>query len=296
MYLDIEDYRPDTPRVSTALSTREAILMSLLVHAGLVILWLVMPPSNPVTQVPVVPAEHESVQFVHMVPRTEVLAQPKPEAQHSDLDRRATQPTPAPDPQNAAPFSRGDTPEKVVGAPVEKPAGPEPTPAPPSTAAPTLPSLATKVTPDTSSITRPAGGGLGSSLRNLQQFLQTQNFDNQAGGQSVDPNQDIQFDSKGVEFGPWLRRFVAQVKRNWFFPQAAMMLHGNVVIQFHVLRNGTITDIKIVRPSTVDSFNINAFNALKNSSPTLPLPPEFPDDRILITVTFHYNEGVGRSS
>ena len=28
----------------------------------------------------------------------------------------------------------------------------------------------------------------------------------------------IQFDTKGVEFGPWIRRFVAQVKRNWFVP------------------------------------------------------------------------------
>src|SRR5690348_18263498 len=32
---------------------------------------------------------------------------------------------------------------------------------------------------------------------------------------------DIQFDSKGIDFGPWLRRFTAQVKRNWFVPQVA---------------------------------------------------------------------------
>ena len=28
----------------------------------------------------------------------------------------------------------------------------------------------------------------------------------------------IQFDTKGVEFGPWIRRFIAQVKRNWLIP------------------------------------------------------------------------------
>ena len=34
----------------------------------------------------------------------------------------------------------------------------------------------------------------------------------------TDPGATIQFDTKGVEFGPWLRRFVAQVRRNWFVP------------------------------------------------------------------------------
>ena len=32
----------------------------------------------------------------------------------------------------------------------------------------------------------------------------------------------IQFDTKGVEFGPWVRRFIAQIRRNWFIPYAAM--------------------------------------------------------------------------
>ena len=59
----------------------------------------------------------------------------------------------------------------------------------------------------------------------------------------------IQFDSKGVDFGPWLRRFVAQVKRNWFVPQAAMIMKGHVVITFNIHRNGAITDIEVKQPS-----------------------------------------------
>ena len=72
----------------------------------------------------------------------------------------------------------------------------------------------------------------------------------------------IQFDSKGVDFGPWLRRFVAQVKRNWFVPQAAMIMKGHVVITFNIHRNGTITDIEVKQPSHIESFNYAAFNAL----------------------------------
>ena len=47
-----------------------------------------------------------------------------------------------------------------------------------------------------------------------------------AGGQF---GPEIQFDTKGVEFGPWIRRFIAQVKRNWLIPYAAMSMKGHVV-------------------------------------------------------------------
>lgn len=292
MYLDLEDYRPDTPRVPVAISLREGILLSLLFHALAVIAYLVAPEYKPdqsaLLQVP----QQEPVQFVQMVPRSDIRAAPKPQAEMSDLDRRANSPVIPPAARNPMPFSRGDTPDKVIGAPNEKPSGPDsPTPAPPANSTP--PDLPGKIVADAApSTTRPAGGGLGSSLRNLQQFLQDQNYDNPQGGLGGqgDQNADIQFDSKGVEFGPWLRRFIAQVKRNWFVPQAAMFMRGRVVIQFYVLKNGTITDIKVVQPSPIEVFNVAAFNSLKLSNPTIPLPPEYPDDRAFFTVTYHYND------
>ena len=71
-----------------------------------------------------------------------------------------------------------------------------------------------------------AGGSLGEALKNLERYVQT--FDNpQGGGGQFGP--EIQFDTKGVEFGPWIRRFVAQVKRNWLIPYAAMSQSGHVV-------------------------------------------------------------------
>jgi TonB family protein len=131
-------------------------------------------------------------------------------------------------------------------------------------------------------------GLLGSALRNLQRYVQEQSFDNEHG--SGDAEGLIQFDSKGVDFGPWLRRFVAQVKRNWFVPQAAMIMKGHVVITFNIHRNGAITDIEVKQPSSVESFNHAAVNALMGSNPTQPLPPEYPSDTAFFTVTFLYNE------
>ena len=103
-------------------------------------------------------------------------------------------------------------------------------------------------------------GKLGNALRNLQRYVQQQSFDNAQG--SGDAQGLIQFDSKGVDFGPWLRRFVAQVKRNWFVPQAAMIMKGHVVITFNIHRNGAITDIEVKKPSHIESFNHAAVNAL----------------------------------
>jgi TonB family protein len=291
MHLDLEDYRPDTPRVPQAISLREGVLASLLVHALLFIVYLLTPPPAPEQAAALTPRRDEpNVEFVHMVPRLERPATPRTTRELSDLDRRAATAQHPPDPANTTPFSVGETPEKVVGGKEEKPAGPvAPGTAPPSpTNNAATADLASKVAP-TSSVPAPQpGGALGNSLRNLSRFLQDQNFDNQQGG-LADQLPDIQFDSKGVEFGPWLRRFVAQVKRNWFVPQAAMALSGKVVIQFYVLRNGTITDLKVVGPSQIEAYNISAFNALKRSNPTLPLPDEYPDDRAFFTVTFHYD-------
>jgi TonB family protein len=74
---------------------------------------------------------------------------------------------------------------------------------------------------------------------------------------------------------------------------AAMSLRGRVVLTFNVHRNGALTDVQVIQPSTVDSFNTAAMNALLASNPTEPLPPEYPADKAFFTVTFYYNETPG---
>lgn len=101
---------------------------------------------------------------------------------------------------------------------------------------------------------------------------------------------EIRFDTKGVEFGPWIRQFVAQVKRSWFIPLQAASMKGHVVITFNVQKDGTITDVEIRTPSEVDAFNTAARGAISTSNPTQPLPPEYPAEKAFFTVTFYYNE------
>ncbi len=216
----------------------------------------------------------------------------------------------APVPTNRQPLTRGNTPEFVEPAPPPAPPqmarnqGPLTPPTPP---APQNQARATNPGEVPDALRLPSGetspsnrrdpesgrpaatSPLSQALKNLSRYAEQAAYDNPNGGATSNLG-GIQFDSKGVEFGPWIRRFIAQVKRNWFVPYAAMSLKGHVVITFNVHKNGALTDLTVIGPSSVDSFNNAAFNALATSNPTEPLPVEYPSDQAFFTITFYYNE------
>lgn len=290
MYLDFEDHRPETPSVPPVISRREGVLLSLVIHLALTIAYLLMPKdyfASPEAVVVPPQAPQEQVQFVMMEPLVERSVPPPPRAEFSDLDRRASTIERPPTPTETTPFSRGNTPDKVVGAPPAEPTGGDRGTGPPVPDPASTPPDGFSVVQEQAP-TRAAGEGLARSLQNLQQYLKQDNFANDRGGQAEQDAQ-ISFDSKGVDFGWWLRRFVAQVKTNWFVPQMAQITPGRVVITFNVHRNGFITDIEVLRTSGHRALDLAATNALRASSPTVPLPAEYPDDKAFFTVTFIYN-------
>jgi len=288
MYFDLEDYHPEEPRVARAISAREGVLLSLIAHLVALVLIILAPRLGwfKPKVIPVVPTPDQIVRFVSIQPAINRPAQPVHTPEPSDMDRRSSTVTPAPQPKNPAPASVGNTSEKMVATPDSQKSG-DPTP---------QPSTNPTMVPDILQPQRPTGAaGLADSLHNLSRYLQNANYNNPDGGQT-DKDANIQFDSKGIDFGPWLARFKAQVMSNWLIPQAAMVQHGHVVFQFWVARDGTISDIHIVQPAKVDVFNTAAQGALTRSNPTVPLPAAYPIDKnhdgILFTVTFFYNEEV----
>jgi TonB family protein len=130
---------------------------------------------------------------------------------------------------------------------------------------------------------------LSQAMKTLRDSVRRQTFGNLT-GETGRYGPWIQFDTKGVEFGPWIRRFAAQIRRNWFVPYAAMSMRGRVVLTFNVSRDGALTDVQVEQPSLVGAFNNAALNALLSSNPTQSLPVEYPDDQAFFTVTFFYNE------
>ena len=323
MYFDFDDLHPDISGIGRVISWREGVLLSIILHLAAVIVILLWPRYFPpdfdkirqreallAQQLEQARQRETPPRFVFVQPRVDTPAPaPPPRAELSDQDREARTRERPENPTNPLPLSRGNTRERVeqMDRQAARGRGPEPDPsvglqarAEPNPASAPDTSPETPRLPDSPSRLqlpsnsqplggRLAGGSLGEALKNLQRYVESDQFDNPQGG-SGQFGPAIQFDTKGVEFGPWIRRFVAQVKRNWLIPNAAMMMKGHVVITFNVHKNGYITDLAVVQPSSVDAFNNAAYGALASSNPTVPLPPEYPADKAFFTVTFFYNE------
>lgn len=294
MYFDFDDHRPETPRVARAISVREGVLASIIVHLAAVIVLLLNPdllsPSD--TDREVVAAESappEPLRYVELLPPPD--DPPDLRSTAAEAEREATTIEKAPEAANPLPFMRGNSPEMVDRGPsAEAPAAPPP--GDPAESVPLPPDAAAeRAVADRPAPARPAisSRSIAESLRNLDRYAQTERFDNALGG-NVQQSADIEFDSMGVDFNPWLRRFRNQVMRNWIIPDSAVLFKGRVVIQFYVHRNGTMTDFAVVQPSTIPALTTAALNALKLSNPTTQLPAEYPRDRVFFTVSFHYNE------
>ncbi len=330
MYFDFYEDHPDfvliardMQRVEGNLHLILAIMVAGLLNLTALILLIILPrymdmdaaARRAAAQAAVQHQQQESPRFVFMSPRLETPP-PKtvsPMAEMSDRDRRAQAPERAPDPTNLRPFSRGNTFERM-DTPGNTPQRMARNQAQPQQAAPpdrtppgqngdngesqqpggsmAIPGLNGRTASSRTGVGGPAAGapgGLADSLRNLDRYVPRDTYNNPQGG-GGQPGASIQFDSKGVDFGPWLRRFIAQIRRNWNIPYAAMAFKGHVVIQFNVHRDGSISDLAVPGPSSVEGFNSAAYGALVASNPTEPLPREYPSDHCFFTVTFFYNE------
>jgi TonB family protein len=295
--LDVDGRLHEIDGVGSAISRREAVLLSLLVHALFTIGMLVAPEmpwlhavAQPQAAAVAQPPEPLPFMMVEAMPRK--VPPPERPRVASDMDRRASSPERAVNPTNPDPVSTGNSADMLDGtpAPLPREAAPSAAAAAPSPPAPAPSAPAASGAP---AMARPsataASTSLGDSLRNIDQLIKRERFDNPTGGPNAnDPA--ISFDSKGVDFGPWLARFVAQVKRNWLIPYAALTMKGRVVVTFNVHRNGRISDLKILQGSDISAFNTAAFQALVLSNPTLALPEGYPDDVCEFKVTFFYNE------
>ena len=308
MYFDLEDHRPDTPILERPLTSLEQILLTIIAYL-LIVIALIITPRLPwvkayeaaqkqkLEQLRRAELEREKpLQYVFSIPKVQIERMPQRPKFLSDESHTATTMEKPVMPKNDVTASRGNSPEKIIEPPKApqmdaKPA--DSAPAPSNTNQMALPtqSQGTIARNDTSKnplLNQPGQGVLSRAIQNVAKYSQGETLQNLQGNGDFGPS--FQFDTKGVDFGSWLRRFRAQVYTNWMIPYAAMALHGHTVLRFTIHRDGTITDLMILQPSTVDAFTKAAFNAIKASNPTVPLPQEYPDEKMVMTVIFYYNE------
>jgi len=209
IHFDFEDRYLDEQVVGTAISSREAVLISVVIHAGIALV-LMFAPALPIVQrlaeelqlrreqrqaeQPRPPRENRT--FVFVQPRVDTPAPRPPErGDDSDKDRVSQTRERAENPTNPLPYSRGNTSERVEAAEMSRPAGPV-SPAPPApgevarTEPPSDPSLrrlpsadgGLPVPPETPPQARAGSGALGEAMRNLQRYVQREAMNNPGGG------------------------------------------------------------------------------------------------------------------
>jgi TonB family protein len=86
------------------------------------------------------------------------------------------------------------------------------------------------------------------------------------------------FDSPDFTYGYYVDQMLALISRNWTRP----LVGGGVEawIHFEIERDGRLRDIRILRSSGINSFDLAALRAVQSSSPLPPLPRAFREDTL----------------
>ena len=106
------------------------------------------------------------------------------------------------------------------------------------------------------------------------------------------PGPQILSDTMGVNFHPYLLRMLALVRRNWYalIPEIARLgRQGRVVLQFTILRDGSVPDLILAEGSGTRSLDGAALASIQLSNPFPALPQEFPGTDIRMQFTYLYN-------
>jgi TonB family protein len=109
----------------------------------------------------------------------------------------------------------------------------------------------------------------------------------------VQGNAEILSDTQGVDFGPYMARVVAAVRRNWYaiIPEEAgppFYKTGRVIIEFSILKNGSIGGLDIRDGSGSSALDHAAKGGITASNPFPPLPSEYKGSELKLRFYFFY--------
>ena len=84
-------------------------------------------------------------------------------------------------------------------------------------------------------------------------------------------------DTMGVDFSPYLARVLHDVRQHWveLLPESARTKRGKAVLEFFILKDGSVGGLKIVGNSGDIGLDRSAYGSITGSNPFPPLPAEF---------------------
>jgi TonB family protein len=108
---------------------------------------------------------------------------------------------------------------------------------------------------------------------------------------------EILTDTQGVDFGPYVRRALALIKKNWIplIPEEARPpanLQGETLIRFSVLPDGKISAMHLDGSSQHTNIDRAAWGAITAVGQFPPLPTEFKGSHLELRIDFLTNRSL----
>jgi outer membrane biosynthesis protein TonB len=110
---------------------------------------------------------------------------------------------------------------------------------------------------------------------------------------------EVLSDTQNVDFNPYLRRILGDIKRNWdpLIPaeaQSPLFKQGESYIRFTILPDGTIKDASMhLDGSTHDeAINRSCWGAITSEGQFPPLPKDFHGPEFVLRIHFLVNRGL----
>jgi len=102
---------------------------------------------------------------------------------------------------------------------------------------------------------------------------------------------EVLTDTMGVDFNPYLQRVLHDVKQNWYnlIPESVSFKKGRVVLEFFILKDGSVAGLKVVGSSGDVAMDRPAYGSITGSNPFPPLPKEFPGPYLGLRFSYYYN-------
>lgn len=100
----------------------------------------------------------------------------------------------------------------------------------------------------------------------------------------------FQLNTYAWDFAPYLLQLKHRIEKNLYPPPAfnRLGIQGSHLIVFTILPDGRLTDLKILKQEGSNSLVETSRKALMVSAPFMPLPEDFPEEKLIITTRFNY--------
>ena len=136
------------------------------------------------------------------------------------------------------------------------------------------------------------------TLEDESQGEQQQSFESDGSNQmmeqkkfSVEDIGSISLSTYQWEWAPYINAMKNKLERVWYAPTAYYklgLIYGYTVIQYTVDRSGNMTNMEVLYQEGHNSLETSSVSAIKALFPFLPLPENFPEETLTITVKLIY--------